>query len=296
MFYRRKLQIALIEKFGGALEATNFQKLLFLLSKIQDRSYYDFIPHKCGCYSMMATYDLGALKRKNLLYESSGLIHKETKEVYTSHLKKQDQTAVEQLFQLYGKSSSDDLLKEISLKYPYYASNSEITERLVSDKEEGYFFPLSTPKSTQSIQLFTIGYEGISIEEYLNRLFINRVSLLCDIRKNPISKKVFFSKSRLREASEVLGIEYVHIPDLGINSSLRKDLSSKADYDHLFNKYEKETLATESSSLNYVVNLGKKHGRIALTCFEGSYKACHRGRVADFLMSKYRSVESVKHI
>ncbi|WP_348602891.1 DUF488 family protein [Bartonella tribocorum] len=41
---------------------------------------------------------------------------------------------------------------------------------------------------------FTIGYEGKSLENYLNCLLENNIKILCDVRKNPISRKYGFSK------------------------------------------------------------------------------------------------------
>ncbi|WP_200885350.1 DUF488 family protein [Jejuia pallidilutea] len=52
------------------------------------------------------------------------------------------------------------------------------------------------------ITLFTIGYEGISLEHYLNKLIRNNIKLLCDVRKNALSMKYGFSKSQLKNACE----------------------------------------------------------------------------------------------
>ena len=53
-------------------------------------------------------------------------------------------------------------------------------------------------------QLFTIGYEGISLETYINKLIINDVNVLCDVRKNAYSQKYGFSKQTLELACKVL--------------------------------------------------------------------------------------------
>jgi hypothetical protein len=37
--------------------------------------------------------------------------------------------------------------------------------------------------------IYTLGYEGISLEAYINKLIKNDVKLLCDVRKNPLSRK-----------------------------------------------------------------------------------------------------------
>ena len=85
--------------------------------------------------------------------------------------------------------------------------------------------------------LFTIGYEGLSIDAYLNRLITNQVAMLVDVRKNPISMKYGFSKMQLVNATAKAGISYIHIPDLGIPSRLRQNLKSVSAYQELFEYY-----------------------------------------------------------
>ncbi len=68
--------------------------------------------------------------------------------------------------------------------------------------------------------------------------------MLCDVRKNAYSQKYGFSKSQLQKACEGVGISYIHMPELGINSDKRQHLISQSDYDLLFEDYEKNTLQT----------------------------------------------------
>ena len=78
--------------------------------------------------------------------------------------------------------------------------------------------------------LYTIGYEGISFEQYINKLLTNGVKVLCDVRRNPYSQKYGFLKNGLQEFLGLVGIEYIHIPELGITSSMRTNLNSNIDY------------------------------------------------------------------
>ena len=132
--------------------------------------------------------------------------------------------------------------------------------------------------------LFTIGYEGLSIEAYINRLIINDARLLCDVRKNAYSQKYGFSKSQLAMACAGVGIKYVHVPQLGIESDKRTNLRSQLDYDILFDEYERTTLKQNIEALLYIRGLIDTEKRIALTCFEKDPKQCHRSRVAKALM------------
>ncbi len=132
-------------------------------------------------------------------------------------------------------------------------------------------------------KFFTIGYEGISLETYLNKLIINDIRLLCDVRKNSLSMKYGFSKSQLKNACQSIGIKYIHIPELGIESEKRQDLESMSDYNKLFEEYENTTLINNKQSINYLFQLTKEYKRVAITCFEKEVCMCHRGRVLNAL-------------
>ena len=123
------------------------------------------------------------------------------------------------------------------------------------------------------------------MEQYINTLIINDVKVLCDVRKNPLSMKFGFSKSRLKSACEGVGIEYIHIPELGIVSEKRKELNSMNDYNKLFTDYEKTVLEHSTNYIKRLVKTLYKKKRIALTCFEKESCMCHRGRVANKLLS-----------
>jgi uncharacterized protein (DUF488 family) len=58
----------------------------------------------------------------------------------------------------------------------------------------------------QAPRLCTIGYEGRSLEDYLNVLLQEGVTLLCDVRRNPLSRKYGFSKSTLSRCCEEVGM------------------------------------------------------------------------------------------
>jgi uncharacterized protein (DUF488 family) len=108
--------------------------------------------------------------------------------------------------------------------------------------------------------------------------------------------KYGFSKSQLQNACENLDIYYVHIPDLGISSDKRQSLNSQNDYDRLFKEYEKTTLISENKAIYNVLELLKKHKRIALTCFEANHCQCHRGTLAKAIIRLPEWKYELKHL
>jgi len=147
------------------------------------------------------------------------------------------------------------------------------------------------PKSNNDKTIFyTIGYEGISIEKYINKLIKEGVILLCDVRKNAYSQKFGFSKNELLNALKLCGIDYIHIPELGIESDKRQDITS---YKKLFDEYENTTLIENQEKVSYLAELLNKHKRIAITCFEKDVHCCHRGRIATMVKNMGYDVENL---
>lgn len=128
--------------------------------------------------------------------------------------------------------------------------------------------------------LYNIGYEGKSIQAYIEELGACGIRLLCDVRKNAISRKPDFSKNKLREHLNRVGIEYIHMPDLGIESSKRKKIRDGTSYQKLFSDYRKDLLEKEDE-LRHIVGLLKKYDKVALTCFEADPAYCHRHVLAE---------------
>jgi len=65
------------------------------------------------------------------------------------------------------------------------------------------------------MRIFTIGYEGSTMPEFLAALKKAGVERVIDVRALPLSRRPGFSKTPLRLALEEAGIEYVHLKALG---------------------------------------------------------------------------------
>lgn len=288
LYYRRKVLLALLETFGGRLTAKSLQKYLFLFTRKQTEKSFDFVPYKYGCFSFQANQDIATLGKYGYLtvIESEDGRYIELNKEHTGFcacLDLFDRQSLISVKNEFGDLSQTDLIRYTYINYPFWATKSSIAEQILS-KEEFAEINKRVRSFTEPV-LFSIGYEGITLEAYINKLIINDVRVLCDVRKNAFSQKYGFSKSQLEQACRGVGILYVHIPHLGIESEERQDLRSQKDYDLLFEKYEKLTLANKDIYINQVKELIAKHKRVAVTCFEKNPAQCHRTRVANKLMS-----------
>ncbi len=288
MYYRRKLILGVLEEFGGKLNHTNFQKILFLVTRKQTQKYFDFVPYKYGCFSFQANQDLLTLGKYDLIksattQKSSNWILTNEDSNFLYELKKEDQSAIKSVKRKIDGLVQKDLIKYTYLNYPFYATKSQIANGILSKEEFSKI--RKQQRNIERQEFFTIGYEGISLETYLNKLIINDIKLLCDVRKNSLSMKYEFSKSQLRNACESIGIKYVHIPELGIDSDRRQELNTMSDYNRLFEEYENTTLKKNHQSLKDLFQLVNDYKRVAITCFEKEVCMCHRGRVLKALIA-----------
>ena len=294
MYYRRKILLGLLEAFDNRLEKIQLQKLLMLVTKQQQKPDFHFVPYKYGCYSFQANSDLGTMAKYNQVILQGNEWVKIDNEKYLLSLKERDRQAIKLIKQLYGAKTSNELIRITYIKYPYLAINSTVAKDKLSSDEFDKVLQ-AKPKSDKAI-LFTIGYEGLSLEEYLNKLILSDIKVLCDVRRNPLSMKFGFSKSQLQKACQGVGIEYVHIPELGIESDKRQVLNTQSDYDKLFSLYRSEMLTQTLDYQLKLITLLKEKKRIALTCFEANINQCHRKHLADAIVNLSDFNYELKHI
>jgi uncharacterized protein (DUF488 family) len=179
-------------------------------------------------------------------------------------------------------------------QYPSYAINSKIIDEHLNHIEK-LFVETARPVSNCRA-LYTTGYEGLSLEGYLNRLIKLDVKVLCDVRRNPVSMKYGFSRKTLQKACEGVHIEYLHFPELGIESELRRDLKTKQDYEDLFKIYDRDTLPRTLLKQDEIAGLVRKYDRVALTCFEADPSFCHRSHLASAVETRCGNEFQVRHL
>lgn len=283
-FYRQRFLLFLLEMVGGSLSKMDFQKLLFLSQKEAGFSYYDFVPYHYGCYSFQAQSDIELLESFGWLEEKPRSINLLAKP--KAFLHNDELAAIDQFTKQFKGYRGRKLVTYVYERYPYYATRSKMAADVLN---EASYNKVSTEKNKligKTKVIYTIGYEGLSFESYINQLLKHDVRLLCDVRKNPLSRKFGFSKGVLSRLLPKLDIEYRHLPDLGIQSDMRNALNTADDYARLFKAYREE-LPQKEESLQLLEDLCDMHGRIALTCFEKVYDLCHRHCISDYLENNY---------
>ncbi len=283
VYERQRLLLTLLESSGNSLGNMDFQKLLFLyVQRCEQEPTYEFVPYRFGCFSFTSHADKRKLIERGLLVDDDhAWVLTEAGRVMAQRRGVQPiktATFARKTAHLRGQA----LLLEQYRNYPYYATRSELLSTLPLTPEEKAHIEAARP-SRGPAGLLTIGYEGKSLEAYLNILVRAGVNVLCDVRRNPLSRKYGFSKGTLSKACVGVGIRYEHLPELGIASDQRKELKTQADYDSLFAIYTKNDLPKQTSALKTIRGWITVGDRVALTCFEHAPEQCHRHCVADAL-------------
>lgn len=282
LFERQRVLLTLLDALGGQVSPTDFQKLLFLYTRKQEAPSYEFVPYKFGCFSFSSYADKRRLIEQGLLENDADQWKLTTEGRATIRKRSVNPMVAARFNKDHATLRGNDLVAEVYRKYPYYATRSEIVDKVLKDKKEWELVARELPvKATAG--LLTIGYEGKCLETYLNQLLRAGVTVLCDVRRNPLSRKYGFSKTTLRGACESLGIRYEHLPDLGIPSEERRELKTQADYDALFVDYERDSLPLQTQALATIRSWIKDGDSVALTCFELHPHQCHRHCVAEAL-------------
>ena len=294
---RSKRLLSLLDAFGGELDNLNFQKLLFFYClEVEKSPSYEFIPYRYGGFSFTSYADKRRLIERGFL-EDAGRMWKLTASGKAAA--KTDPSlriCMDEFAQRQSGLRGDALIAEAYRRHPYYAIRSEIVERILSKDTAALQAVRAARPQTSGPGLCTIGYEGRTLEGFLNRLLHDGVSLLCDVRRNPLSRKYGFSKSTLSKACEGVGIRYEHLPELGIAAKERRDLKIQSDYDALFMKYKRECLPMQGEALSRILGWMSAGRRVALTCYERLPLQCHRYCVAEFLEERSRDTQKAKHL
>jgi uncharacterized protein (DUF488 family) len=143
--------------------------------------------------------------------------------------------------------------------------------------------------------LFTIGYTGFSISDFIDFLSENQVECLVDTREIPISRKKGFSKTALSEHLAGAGIGYWHSRLLGSPKALRHEVRETKDYTRFFRLVHRHIETPEVTAELGVVIAKARRQRTCLMCCCPDWTLCHRRCLVEAISEiTYFSVEHLQ--
>jgi uncharacterized protein (DUF488 family) len=133
-------------------------------------------------------------------------------------------------------------------------------------------------RALDEADFFTIGYTGRRATDMLEALQSHGVRTLVDIRQNPVSMyRPELSKGNLCRLVESRGLQYEHLPELGVPRDIRAKAIEAGTRDAIWRWYDENVVARYLANLHRFLN-GFEHP-VALMCVEIDPGECHRHRL-----------------
>ncbi|MDR1165928.1 MAG: DUF488 domain-containing protein [Deltaproteobacteria bacterium] len=273
-FARQRFLLEFVRQFNDGVAESDLQILAFLYLTRDNFRSYAFIPRFYAPYSFQLANDLEILRAKGFLSIDS--VSGERRVQATGGPSR------ERLFEI-DAERGQDLIRKACRRQAWSALNRDFVADLARGAKFDKIRRVKRELGKTEQVLFTIGYEGKSVDEFINALILNDVRLLIDVRRNPRSRKFGFSRDKIRIFIETVGIGYAHLPELGVESDKRRSLKTPEDRQALLSDY-KNSLQNNDESLKNIYELLKDNGRVALACYELNPEMCHRSVIHDSLV------------
>jgi len=273
MLHRQRLILSMLAHAGGGATHLEVTKWAFLVKTETESaggsSFYQFVPYQYGPFSFGLFQEVAAMVRNGLLVEVPGSRWQLTDAGHTEARRAEPTSAAaaRSIVLRFRNKTADELMEYVYDRHKWFTVNSK--RKKLAER------PLAKPA------VYTAGYEGLLIDGFLNGLLKAGLKRLIDVRHNPIARRYGFHKSTLTRLCGNLGIEYRHVPELGIPSADRQDLADGglAARTTLFRSYEQTTLTEQTAAVAGVAALVSEEPSV-LVCMEAKPCECHRSHLA----------------
>lgn len=143
-----------------------------------------------------------------------------------------------------------------------------------------------------TIKIFTIGFTKKTAKDFFEKLKLNGIKHIIDIRLNNVSQLAGFTKKDDLKyfLRSILDAEYIHFPELAPTKEILDEYrKNKGDW-HTYEKSFRELIEKrriEDCLQKDIFDYG------CLLCSEDTPKQCHRRLVAEYLKEKWADVEII---
>ena len=274
MLNRQRIILYMLQKAGGAASRIRLMKWAFLLTQETSSrggaAFYDFLPYKYGPYSFLLRQDIRNLVKSGLIEEPDDKTWSLPPTDDPSLMPPRELKDVARVMLRYRDVTLEDLIDDVYSRYPWFTINCDRIRARLRER------PTARPA------VYTIGYQGTSIDTFLNKLLESGIKTLADVRNTPLSRTFGFHRGTLFRLCETLGIEYRGFPELGVPSPERSDVKSQKDRDALFDRYRERVLREQAKSLASLAGKVLEKPTV-LVCMETEPGLCHRSQLADLI-------------
>ena len=284
MYWRQKALLHMLLVAARPVSRLELMKWAFLLSRETPSgggsAFYDFVPYHYGPFSFGLYQEVSKLV-------DAGLVQEPTPQTWTASpgvlectrdlpapLRQDAARTVQRL----GGAPLRDVIDYVYEKYPWFTINSRRRQ---------------LPRPAAIAAVYTLGYEGVSVDAFLNTLVWSGLTAIIDVRHSALSRRYGFHGRTLSGLCGRLGIAYTHLPELGVPPSTRQSWRQAADLSELMDAYEERVEARQNAAVQAATALMAEHPS-ALVCMEAEPGRCHRSRLARLIAR--RSGLEVQHL
>jgi len=125
--------------------------------------------------------------------------------------------------------------------------------------------------------LYGVGYQGLTLEEFIAGLVAMGVTRLFDVRLTPVSRKPGFSRTALARALGEAGIAYEHRRELGNPKPNRSGFAGRPPAVAAARQAYRSLLSAPPArtALAEIAEAARSEV-VAVMCFEADQSHCHR--------------------
>jgi uncharacterized protein (DUF488 family) len=141
---------------------------------------------------------------------------------------------------------------------------------------------------SRPLNIYTLGYQGVDVPSYVEKLKAAGVGIVADVRETPWSHKRGFCKNILSSELSRAGIDYVHVKSAGNPKANRRTASNLAECLRRYRDYLKENPTGIADLIDVVRTAASRNRTVCLTCFERDVNDCHRSILVDAMRKQIR--------
>lgn len=300
MLNNRKVYLYMVHQANRPLSQGKIQLLMCMCMRQSHTKHYQFIPTEEGPLSLVLESDtLAMLKRKLLAQDdSSEQLLSINADQYEMKMmpKDEDKHLVDATLGEYLEKSEQDLIAIATTMNPFYAIYLP-KEKLdmLNSKSRSEIAKIRETIRNSRRALYTIGYEKISLDEFIQILLLHDIQSVIDVRETTISRRREFSKKPLEEGLNRAKIGYLSIPEVGIPSVVRNEILKDGIHQDLLIWY-KENVLPKSKEYTKLANSFLQKGNTALMCYEKDPKECHRSLFAQSCKEHHPEIPEIIHL
>ncbi len=277
MFHRQRALLLMLKQTVASASETHLANWAFLVRHCttaqDDETFYDFFPGKCGPYSYQLSHELDKLISRGYIYSGRHLSLTRQGADAADGTRESLRSAVAEVLDRFGHLSATELTDFVYAHWPWFTVNSRQAERRLR----------SRPKGT--LRVYTLGYEGLGVDGFLNGLMRSGIAGLVDVRRHPQSRKYGYHKSTLHRLLDDVGIRYSHFGGLGIGTDWRRSTDTREKRRRLLDWYASECLPASEQDILQVSDLVLQ-SPTALLCMEADHTLCHRTPLAEVISER----------